>query len=196
MIICDITHQTEIAGSATIELRRDGQEPVTVHVDLSPEAMAALEAGDWVSLGKLAAKAAPLRIPRRAHSAPRDDLKPKPKAGAGTPPAKARSNSKTNGKLVRDKVTESTAQPQPADDEPQQVLPVQAPEVAQPIDKEPAPAPLDLVAPDVGSAGDNDTTDEPGPSPSQKDDALDAMINGPAEDWTFDDEDEFEDSPF
>jgi hypothetical protein len=204
MIICDITHQTEIAGSATIELHRDGQEPVTVRLDLSPEAMAALEAQDWVSLGKLAAKAAPLRTPTRAPRAPHDDTKPKPKASAGTPPAKAKANSKTNGQLVR----ASTAQPQPADDEPQQVLPVQAsepqvvlqqapaPEPAQPIDKEPAPAPVDLVAPEVGPAGGNGTTDEPGPSPGQKDDAFDAMINGPVEDWTFDDEDEFEDSPF
>lgn len=107
MIICDITHQTEIAGSAIIELRRDGQEPITVRLDLSPEALSALEAGDWVVLGKLAAEAAPLNRAKRPRTV-QDGSKPKQKTNTDGPAALAaktsspatRSNGKTGAKAV------------------------------------------------------------------------------------------------
>ncbi len=91
MIICDITHQTEIAGSAAIEVRREGKEPVSIHLDLSPEALAALEAGDWVTLGKLAAKAAPLRKARHPNAS-NASMKPEQKSSGNAASAQAAKN--------------------------------------------------------------------------------------------------------
>lgn len=61
MIICDITHQPDVVGSATIELHCEGEEPVTVKLDLSRAAYEALKAGNWEALGRLASRAPALR---------------------------------------------------------------------------------------------------------------------------------------
>jgi hypothetical protein len=65
MIICDITRQPGgIVGTATVELHRDGEEPVTLRLDLSEAAFDAFVSGDWAAVGKLANGEKPVKAPR------------------------------------------------------------------------------------------------------------------------------------
>ena len=221
MIICDITHQTEIAGSATIELRRDGQEPITVRLDLSPEALSALEAGDWVALGKLAAKAAPLNRVKRAKTA-QDGPKPKQKPSTSSPTApvaKAGSPSpKSNGKPAP-KVVEGTTQsppadkqapkaptastapqvredkaPRPADPGPARAATLFVPEPDQPVDE--APVPLSKSQPASPPVeGPDIGPDEVG---SPEDDVVATVNKVPTIEWPpgTEDDDDFDDNIF
>lgn len=54
MIICDVTHGRNVTGTATVELKSLEEDPVLLHLDLSPEAFAAFKAGDWAEIGRLA----------------------------------------------------------------------------------------------------------------------------------------------
>ena len=88
MIICDITRQPGgIVGTATVELRRDGEEPVTLRLDLSEAAFGAFASGDWAALGKLANGEKPAKAPRpRQASALSRTREPKAEPEAASKP--------------------------------------------------------------------------------------------------------------
>ena len=86
MIICDVTRQPGgIVGTATVELRRDGEEPVTLRLDLSEAAFDAFASGDWAAVGKLAngEKTAKAPRPKQASALSRTrEPKAEPKAAS------------------------------------------------------------------------------------------------------------------
>ena len=88
MIICDVTRQPGgIVGTATVELRRDGEKPVTLRLDLSEAAFDAFASGDWAAVGKLANGEKPTKATRprskQASALPRTrEPKAEPKAAS------------------------------------------------------------------------------------------------------------------
>ena len=131
MIICDITRQPGgIVGTATVELRRDGEEPVTLRLDLSEAAFDAFVSGDWAAVGKLANGEKPVKAPRpkpKQASVPLRTREPKaePKAASKPVPepevtvAEAAGPEVTVAEAAEPEVTESEATVAGPETEPQ-----------------------------------------------------------------------------
>ena len=141
MIICDVTHSTEIAGSAVISLTdASSGEIVELRLDLSAEAFVALAESDFATLGRLSARRAPLlgRGPRGG--------KPRPKSPTRAPAKPAAIEPQATDPASAEVLEAATPEPAPA-------APIEAvadgevPAAPPAPDTAPAPAPRAAAPP-------------------------------------------------